>query len=91
MRLSAKTGGCEYTCSMRCLLVSVCLILSFLTGCVSEAPKATSVTAKDPVCGMTIDTKKATATARYKDKTYYFCSSEEKAEFEKNPEKYAKL
>lgn len=83
---------------MRCLLVSGCLILSFLTGCVSEAPKSTrsaseqpAVTVKDPVCGMNIDPKKAVATTTYNGKSYYFCSGNEKNEFEKNPEKYAKL
>lgn len=64
------------------------MILSLLTGCASQPALAKS---KCPVCGMEVDTKKATATATYKDKTYYFCSSEERAEFEKNPEKYTKL
>ncbi|MGQ9629109.1 MAG: YHS domain-containing protein [bacterium] len=36
--------------------------------------------AKDPVCGMEVDEKKAAATSTYKDKTYYF----------KDPEKYLK-
>ncbi len=30
--------------------------------------------AKDPVCGMNVDEKKAAGTAVYKGKTYYFCS-----------------
>lgn len=29
--------------------------------------------AKDPVCKMTVDEKKAAATSIYKGKTYYFC------------------
>ncbi len=44
--------------------------------------------AKDPVCGMTVDEKKAATTAEYQGKTYYFCSPSCKAEFQKDPEKY---
>lgn len=44
--------------------------------------------AKDPVCGMTVDEKKAT-TVVYGGKTYYFCSAGCKATFEKAPGKYA--
>jgi YHS domain-containing protein len=45
--------------------------------------------AKDPVCGMNVDEKKAAATAAYGGKTYYFCSAGCKTTFEKAPEKYA--
>ena len=45
---------------------------------------------KDPVCGMNIDEKKAGATAVQKGKTYYFCSANCKAKFEKEPDKYIK-
>jgi YHS domain-containing protein len=45
--------------------------------------------AKDPVCGMMVDPKTADK-ATYQGKTYYFCSRDEKLEFEKNPSKYAK-
>jgi len=44
--------------------------------------------AKDPVCGMTVDEKKAVATSQYKSKTYYFCSPACKKSFDSNPEKY---
>lgn len=44
---------------------------------------------KDPVCGMTLDKDRATATAEYQGETYYFCSPGCKVAFEKNPEKYA--
>ena len=44
--------------------------------------------AEDPVCGMTVDEKTAAATASYQGKTYYFCSAECKATFEKAPEQY---
>ncbi len=45
-------------------------------------------TVKDPVCAMTIDKAKAAATAQYQGQTYYFCSPECKAKFEKAPEEY---
>lgn len=42
----------------------------------------------DPVCCMNVDERRATATAVYKDKTYYFCSVACKELFEKEPAKY---
>lgn len=45
--------------------------------------------AKDPVCGMTVDEKKAAATASHGGKTYYFCAEACKKTFEKSPAKYA--
>jgi YHS domain-containing protein len=45
--------------------------------------------AKDPVCGMTVDEKKAAATASYQGQTYDFCSAGCKVMFEKTPAKYA--
>jgi len=44
--------------------------------------------AKDPVCGMEVDEKKAAATAEHRGKKYYFCAAGCKATFLKNPEKY---
>lgn len=44
--------------------------------------------AKDPVCNMTVDEKKATATSVYKGMTYYFCAKGCKEKFDKDPEKY---
>lgn len=44
--------------------------------------------AKDPVCGMDVDEKKAAASFVYKNKTYYFCAAACKRAFQKNPEKY---
>ncbi len=43
---------------------------------------------KDQVCGMTIEDKDAAAISEYRGKTYYFCSSQCKDKFEKDPEKY---
>ena len=53
----------------------------------TPAPQPTAV--KDPVCGMTIDPAKAKGKADYKGKTYYFCSDDCKAKFDKEPAKYA--
>ncbi len=44
--------------------------------------------AKDPVCGMQVDEKKAAATSVYQGTTYYFCARECKVTFDKNPEKF---
>ncbi len=45
--------------------------------------------AKDPVCGMDVDEKKAGARSEYKGQTYYFCSPGCKQTFDKDPERYA--
>jgi len=45
--------------------------------------------AKDPVCGMMVDEKKAKLKSDYDGKTYYFCAPSCKATFDKDPEKYA--
>jgi YHS domain-containing protein len=46
--------------------------------------------AKDPVCNMDVDEKKAPATAEYKGKKYYFCAPGCQRAFVKDPEKYLK-
>jgi Cu+-exporting ATPase len=43
---------------------------------------------KDPVCGMMIDRETATARVDLEGQTYYFCSTECRATFEANPERY---
>ena len=45
--------------------------------------------AKDPVCGMMVDEKKAKFKSDYEDKTYYFCAATCKSTFDKNPAKFA--
>lgn len=44
--------------------------------------------AKDPVCEMEVDEKKAAATATYEGRTYFFCAPGCKTTFVKAPEKY---
>ena len=41
--------------------------------------------AKDPICGMMVDEKKAKFKSDYKGKTYYFCAATCKTTFDKNP------
>ncbi len=43
---------------------------------------------QDPVCGMTVDEKRAAGTSTYKGQTYYFCAKSCKEKFDKDPEKY---
>ncbi len=45
--------------------------------------------AKDPVCGMTVDEKKA-AKVTHKGKTYYFCNPSCQWAFESNPKQFVK-
>ena len=52
--------------------------------------KATPKEAPDPVCGMMVSTADAPKTD-YKGKTYYFCSIDEKKEFDKAPGSYIKV
>jgi YHS domain-containing protein len=44
--------------------------------------------AKDPVCGMMVDEKKAKLKSDYNGKTYYFCAPSCKATFDKSPAKF---
>ncbi len=46
--------------------------------------------AKDPICGMTVDEKKAKLVSQHAGASYYFCSPGCKSTFDKNPAKYAK-
>jgi Cu+-exporting ATPase len=44
--------------------------------------------AKDPVCGMDVDTASATHKAQYQGQTYYFCAPGCRKAFEAEPAKY---
>ncbi len=46
--------------------------------------------AKDLVCGMEVDEKKAPAKSEYMGRTYYFCAPGCKRAFDANPAKYIK-
>src|SRR6201999_4432231 len=43
---------------------------------------------KDPICGMTVDPKKAAAALDYGGLPYYFCSKGCAAKFQQNPAKF---
>ncbi len=45
--------------------------------------------AKDPICGMEVNEKKAAGKSEYMGKTYYFCAPGCKKTFDANPAKYA--
>ena len=44
--------------------------------------------AKDPVCGMSVDPHTAEHRSRHRGKTWYFCSTRCQSRFEEEPEKY---
>ena len=47
-----------------------------------------AATERDPVCGMFVDPKTAPKST-FEDQTFYFCSLEDKAKFDKDPGSYA--
>jgi YHS domain-containing protein len=56
---------------------------------VSEQREPSAVaTERDPVCGMYVDPKTAPKST-FEDETFYFCSLEDKAKFDKDPGSYA--
>jgi YHS domain-containing protein len=72
------------------------LMLGALAGCATERPEDPRPLAECPVCRVNADlaclnvrVDGATPHAEYQGKTYYFCSEECRALFEKNPAKYA--
>lgn len=44
--------------------------------------------AKDPVCMMDVDPRKAAAQTRYEGQTIYFCAVGCKVKFDKEPQRY---
>lgn len=44
---------------------------------------------KDPVCGMMVDPATAAGQSEYGGRTYYFCATGCKTEFDADPAKYA--
>lgn len=56
---------------------------------IGAAPAANAAQAVDPVCGMKVDPKTALKSV-HAGKTYHFCSQDDKAKFDRNPEAYLK-
>lgn len=44
---------------------------------------------RDPICGMTVDEKKAKLKSEHEGVTFYFCSPGCKASFDRDPHRYA--
>ncbi len=44
----------------------------------------------DPVCHMHVDPNSAAGKSDYQGKTYYFCSADCKADFDREPERYVR-
>lgn len=42
----------------------------------------------DPVCGMQINEQQAAGTSDYQGKSFHFCSSTCKQQFDQNPQRY---
>jgi YHS domain-containing protein len=59
-------------------------------GTAPPAPATNTAQVVDPVCRMKVDNPKTAPTSVYAGKTYYFCSKEDKAKFDKNPAAYLK-
>ena len=56
---------------------------------ISEQREPSAVaTERDPVCGMFVDPK-TSPKSEFEGTTYYFCSLEDKAKFDKDPGSYA--
>ena len=49
---------------------------------------SSSSSAVDPVCGMTVDPKRAAASSDHEGTTYWFCSKSCKQRFDANPASY---
>jgi YHS domain-containing protein len=69
-------------------LVSTLVALALAVNCLAQVSKSSSL--QCPVTQLPIPSKKAAVgKSVYKGKTYYFCTSNCKKLFDKNPKKYA--
>ncbi len=57
----------------------------------AQALPVISAEAKDPICGMTVDTTKTTYKSEFQGKWFYFCCAGCKQKFDKEPAKHAAL
>ena len=77
---------------LRNLALALFLIVPFAIA--QDAKKTTdqkpAKDAQDPVCGMMVDIATAQK-SEFKGKTYYFCSIDDKKEFDKAPSTYIKV
>jgi Cu+-exporting ATPase len=73
--------------------VKFILALALAASCFAQDAKKTDKApvkeVQDPVCGMMVDPA-TSPKSNFKGKTYYFCSIDEKKEFDKAPSTYIK-
>lgn len=69
---------------MKRLATAALLAASTLAGCDRHDPDKIV----DPVCGMEVTPATAAAKSEHKGTTYYFCTKDEKDQFDKDPEKF---
>ncbi len=75
---------------MKLLLAMALAVPLLVAQDAKKTDKKAPTDAQDPVCGMMVE--KATApTTQYKGKTYYFCSLDDKKDFDKAPATYIKI
>jgi len=43
----------------------------------------------DPVCGMSVESSQAAATEKFREQSFYFCSTQCRDKFKANPAQYA--
>jgi|GEM_PF-3912439 YHS domain-containing protein len=85
------------------VLVIVILAVALVFGCGKKKEEAAKPEQAQPaqveettgqitcvVCGMAVDTTQVKIMMDYEGKTYYFCSEEDKAKFEADPDEYLK-
>jgi YHS domain-containing protein len=72
------------------LILALALAASGFAQDAKKTDKAPVKEVQDPVCGMMVDPAVAPK-SEFKGKTYYFCSIDEKKEFDKAPSSYIKL
>ena len=70
-------------------LIAVPIIWHYIKKRKKQDAEEDSKIIKDPICGMKVNTKKASQ-IKYKSKTYYFCSPSCREAFRSNPGKYIK-
>jgi YHS domain-containing protein/CheY-like chemotaxis protein len=65
-------------------------LVSIIDKLEDDTGKEVSMTVKDPVCGMEIDSEKAAGNLEHGGKTYYFCGQGCLDKFKAEPEKFLK-
>ena len=86
--------GIKFTVFIFLAVILMGLVMGAIGNLIKFEPKSTSSSlqdvklAKDPVCGMDVNTEKG-LTTEYEGKSYYFCSPHCQAAFEKEADRYA--